>query len=115
MIRHCSLFKFKQGTSPQAIDEIVERFRALAGQVPAIRSADIGRNIGFHEGNYDIAANVQFDSIDGYREYSEDESHLRFVDDYLRPNLAARVRICIASGAWTSTTRTLPSSGNTGR
>jgi len=91
MIRHCSLFK--QGTSPQTIDDIVDQFRALSNKVPAIRSADIGKNIGFHEDNFDIAANVQFDSIDGYREYSKDEAHLKFVDDYLMPNLEARVAV----------------------
>jgi hypothetical protein len=93
MIRHCSLFKFKQGTSPQTVDEIVEQFRALAGKVPAIRSAVIGKNIGFHDDNYDIAANVQFDSIEGYREYSADKTHLKFVEDYLMPNLDSRVAV----------------------
>jgi hypothetical protein len=93
MIRHCSLFKFKDGTSGESIAEIVEHFRALTDKVPAIRSADIGRNIGFHDGNYDIAANVNFDSIEGYREYSVDATHLKFVDDYLLPNLEVRVAV----------------------
>jgi hypothetical protein len=93
VIRHCSLFKFKLGTSEELIDEILAEFRGLAEKVPSIRSATIGKNIGFHEGNFDIAANVQFESIDGYREYSVDETHLKFVDEYLMPNLEARVAV----------------------
>jgi hypothetical protein len=92
-VRHCSLFSFKTGTADAVIDEIVHRFRALAREVPAIRRAAIGRNIGFHEENYDIAANIEFDTIDGYREYCVDQTHLAFVDEWLLPHLESRVAV----------------------
>jgi hypothetical protein len=93
MIRHCSLFKLKAGTSEQVRDEIVHQFRTLPGRVSSIVSADIGENIGFHDDNYDIAATVTFRSLDGYREYAADETHLAFVDAYLMPNLESRVAV----------------------
>lgn len=93
MVRHCSLFSFKTGTADAVIDEIVHRFRDLAREMPAIRRAAIGRNIGFHEGNYDIAANIEFDTIDGYREYCIDQTHLAFVDEWLLPHLESRVAV----------------------
>jgi hypothetical protein len=55
--------------------------------------AAIGRNIGFHEGNYDIAANIEFDTIDGYREYCVDQTHLAFVAQWLLPHLESRVAV----------------------
>jgi hypothetical protein len=93
MIRHCSLFRFKSGTADAVIDEIVGRFRVVADEVPVIRRAAIGRNIGFHDGNYDIAANIEFDTLDGYREYCVDETHLAFVDEWLLPYLESRVAV----------------------
>ena len=93
MIRHCSLFKFKSDTPTELIDVIVTRFRGLAEEVPMIRRAAIGRNIGFHDDNYDIASNLEFDSLEGYREYCVDETHLAFVDKWLLPHLDSRAAV----------------------
>jgi hypothetical protein len=93
MIRHCSLFKFKDSTSAELLDEIVDRFRVVVAAVPSVRSAVVGPNVGFHEGNYDLAATVEFDSLDGYREYCEDATHLAFVHELLLPNLRERVAV----------------------
>lgn len=93
MIRHCSLFKFKDGTSPELIDEIVAAFRALDGKIPVVKQLTVGRNIGFMPDNYDIAANVLFESIDDYRIYAEDETHWAFVRAYLLPNLETRCAV----------------------
>jgi hypothetical protein len=48
MIRHCSLFKLKAGTSEQTRNEIVRQFHTLPGQVPNIRLAqdDVGGQVG---------------------------------------------------------------------
>jgi hypothetical protein len=93
MIRHCSLFKFTDDTPEELIDEIVVRFRGLMELVPSVRSGVVGKNIGFHDGNYDIAANVHFDSLDGYRDYCVDPTHLEFVEEYLLPKLRERVAV----------------------
>ena len=93
MIKHCSLFKFKEGTSSELIDEIVREFRALSGKVPVVKQLVVGRNIGFMPDNFDIAANLLFDSIDDYRIYASDETHWAFVRAYLLPNLEARYAV----------------------
>jgi hypothetical protein len=93
MIRHCSLFKFKDGTSSDLIDEIMREFRALDGKIPAVKQLIVGRNIGFMADNYDIAANVLFNSIADYKIYTEDETHWTFVRAYLLPNLATRCAV----------------------
>lgn len=93
MIRHCSLFKFKEGTPSALIDEIVAQFRTLSGKVPEVKQLTVGRNIGFMAENYDIAANILFDSIDDYRAYAENKTHWAFVNEYLLPNLEARCAV----------------------
>lgn len=93
MIRHCSLFKFRDGTSPELIDEIVRAFRALDNKIPVVKQLTVGRNVGFMPDNYDIAANVLFESIDDYRIYAEDETHWAFVRAYLLPNLEKRCAV----------------------
>lgn len=114
MIRHCSLFKLKDGVSSELIDEIVREFRALSGKLPSVRQLVIGRNIGFMPDNYDIAANVLFDDIEGYRTYASDETHLAFVRAYLLPNLEARCAIqfdldeAMGEGLTARTTARLP-------
>jgi len=93
VIRHCSLFKFKEGTSADLINEIVREFRALDGKIPVVKKITVGKNIGFMADNYDIAANVLFDSIDDYKTYAEDETHWVFVRAYLLPNLETRCAV----------------------
>jgi hypothetical protein len=93
MIRHCSLFKFKHGTSSELIDTIVSEFRALNGKIPVVKQLVVGRNIGFMADNYDIAANILFDTIDDYRIYAENETHWAFVRTYLLPNLESRCAV----------------------
>lgn len=93
MIRHCSLFKFKESTPSELIDTIVEEFRKLAGKVPVVKELIVGRNIGFMPDNCDIAANLLFESIEDYRIYAEDETHWAFVRAYLLPNLETRCAV----------------------
>jgi len=93
VIRHCSLFKFKQGTSPELIDTIVSEFRALDGKIPVVKQLVVGRNIGFMSDNYDMAANILFDTIDDYRAYAENETHWTFVRTHLLPNLETRCAV----------------------
>ena len=91
MIRHNSLFKFKECTSNELIGEIVRRFRELANTAPSIREMVVGENIGDSPDNFDISSCIHFDSLDGYREYVQNPSHMQFVRDYLLPNLQSRV------------------------
>jgi len=45
VFRHVVLFKFKDGTSPQQIDEVVDAFRALKGKIDAIQDFEFGTDV----------------------------------------------------------------------
>jgi hypothetical protein len=95
MIRHNSLFKFKDGTSAETIAAIVRRFRALAQAIPAIRKMTVGQNIGESPENFDISSCIDFDTLARYYEYCADPAHTDFVHECLLPNLHRRVAVQI--------------------
>lgn len=87
MIVHCSLWKFKDGTTQAAIDDIVREWRALLGRVPSIRGIEIGPDVGNSPENYDLAALVFFDSAKGYEAYRYDLVHLEMGYKYIHPHI----------------------------
>jgi hypothetical protein len=87
MIMHASLWKFKPGTPPAVVERVVREWRLLKEKISAIRHMAVGGNIGSMPDNYSVAACVQFEAIDGYREYVENEHHMNFARTYLLPNI----------------------------
>ncbi|MET4898521.1 Dabb family protein [Sphingomonadaceae bacterium jetA1] len=87
MIVHCSLWKFKDGTSPELVEDIVQRWRALEAIVPSVRKIEAGPDLGNWDENYDIAALIYFDGPEGYESYRTNEDHLAFAMEFLVPNI----------------------------
>lgn len=87
MIVHCSLWKFKSGTTPALVQEIAQAWRELVGRVPSVRKIEVGPDLGNWPENYDLAALVYFDAAEGYEDYRADEVHLAFAHKYLLPNV----------------------------
>jgi hypothetical protein len=44
-LRHVVLFKFKDGTTPAQVEEVVEAFRALKGKISEIQSFEYGTDV----------------------------------------------------------------------
>ncbi|MBG0854063.1 Dabb family protein [Streptomyces spinoverrucosus] len=77
MIRHLVLFKLNEGVErddPRVV-EGVERFRALDGKIPEIRSWELGWNFSDRPIAYDFAINSSFDDQDALRRYVEHPEH----------------------------------------
>ncbi len=45
VLRHVVLFKFKDGTTPQQIDEVIDAFRALKGKIDVIQDFEFGTDV----------------------------------------------------------------------
>jgi hypothetical protein len=45
LLRHVVLFKFKDGTTPAQIDEVVDAFRALKGKIDVIQDFEYGTDV----------------------------------------------------------------------
>lgn len=87
MIVHCSLWKFKEGTTSTLIEEIAGAWRDLEKRIPSILKIEVGPDLGNWPENYDLAALIYFSSAKGYEEYRADALHLSFANKYLVPNI----------------------------
>lgn len=87
MIRNCSLWKFKEGTTPETVAEIVAALRKLPEEIDLVRGISVGADIGDRPGNYDMALMSDFDSFEDYATYREHPAHLRVAEELLIPNI----------------------------
>ncbi len=87
-VRHVVLFKFKDGSSPAQIQEIVAAFAALPQQIPQIRGFEWGTDMspeGLQQG-LTHAFILTFDSAADRDAYLPHPAHKAFVD-VLKPHL----------------------------
>ena len=45
VLRHVVLFKFKDGTTPQQVDEVIDAFRALKSKIDVIQDFEFGTDV----------------------------------------------------------------------
>lgn len=93
MIRHCSLWKFTDSTPAGHIEAVTEAFYAAADAIPSVRACQVGGNIGYLETNSDFALTIDFDDLDGYREYVAHDLHMKLFRQYLEPYLESRTAV----------------------
>ncbi len=75
MIKHVVLFKFKQGASEARFTELEARMKALPGQIPEIRSYELGLDVARSERSYDFALVSAFDDMEALKRYQEHPAH----------------------------------------
>lgn len=83
VITHIVLFKL---ADPADTDEAVERLRSLDGNVPALRSIAVGRNLVESPRAHDVGITATFDDLDGLAAYQADPFH-RTVLDFITPRV----------------------------
>ena len=86
MITHVVLFKLQDLADR---DETIRRLRSLDGNVPVLRSLQVGADVLRSERSYDVALIATFDSLDDLATYNTDPFH-REVIAYVR-GVAERV------------------------
>ncbi len=79
MIKHIVLFKLRDNVPTDVkntrLPDIRKQFLALQGQIPSLRSIEIGLNINPAE-KFDLALVSTFDDLDGLNAYATDPRHL---------------------------------------
>lgn len=93
MLRHAAVFRWIEGTTPEQVEELAAALRALPAQVPAIRSYEVGSDLGLGEGRWDFAVVASFDDADGYQDYIDHPAHQAIATDLIPPIRADRVHI----------------------
>ena len=90
MIRHCSLWKFTDAAPTDLVERLRERFREAADLIPSVRRCETGGDLGYRDTNYDFAITIDFDDLDGYREYVVHDAHMSLFRELLEPYLHTR-------------------------
>jgi len=81
VITHVVLFKLKDPSAD--LDEAVRRLRSLDGNVPVLRTLDVGVDALHSERSYDIGLIGTLDSLEDLATYQDDPFH-REVALYMR-------------------------------
>jgi hypothetical protein len=94
VIRHVVLLKL---TDPSLAAEAAKRLEALAGEIPSVRSLEVGVDVLRSDSSYDVALVTTHDDLDGLRAYAEHPAHVEFLA-WVRPHLADRVVVDAETG-----------------
>jgi hypothetical protein len=90
MIRHCVMFRWKDGTSARTIGEVEAALAKLPAAIPAIAAYSFGRDIEVNDGNYEFAVVADFATLDDYLVYRDHPDHKQVIVDVIVPNIADR-------------------------
>lgn len=91
MIRHHVLITLNDDAKDVA-DQIVAELAAYAPTCATVRDYKVGRDIGLAEGTATVAVVAEFDDVDGYQFYAQDEGHVEIIQRLILPNAAGLVR-----------------------
>lgn len=79
MIKHIVLFKLRddvaESVKSSRLPEIREKFMALMGVIPTLRSIEIGLNVNPKE-KFDLSLEATFDDMEGLAAYATDPRHV---------------------------------------
>lgn len=92
-IRHCVFLRMREGIGPREVEGLVEALRALPGQIPEIRGYEVGVDLGWREGNPDVAVVATFDDETGWRAYVEHPAHIAVIEQHIEPFVAERASV----------------------
>lgn len=90
MIRHCVLLTWKDSTTPEQIQTVIDGLGQLPGEIPEIKSYVFSQDLGLAPDNASLAVIGAFDDLDGYKAYATNKTHLRLLTEHIKPILAGR-------------------------
>ena len=80
MMQHFVCFKFKDGTSPEAVQQHLDMFTELKDKIPQIVDYAGGPVVPGAAQKFDTAHNVVFASLDDLNIYLPHEAHQQFIE-----------------------------------
>lgn len=90
MVRHVAVFRWNEGTPPEAIAEAKRRLDALPALIAQVRGFTCGADVGGADGHWDFAVVADFDDLADYRVYAAHPDHLAAVRESIAPHRAER-------------------------
>jgi len=92
-MRHVVLFRWKEGTPPEAVDAIAGALRGLTASMPVVRAYACGPSLGLSEGSFDFGIVGEFATVEDWATYRDDPTHQAIIRDQIRPIMAERSAI----------------------
>jgi hypothetical protein len=85
MRRHYILWKFKEGVTPEQIDEAFRHVDGLATAVPGIISIRNGPNLAPRGGGYSHFSEMLFENANAHQAYNTHPAHVDVANNHTRP------------------------------
>ena len=92
MIKHIVCFKLAD-SSEASKNKAKEVLMSMVGNVPTIRSIEVGTDFLGSERSYDVILQVVLDDRAALDEYQDDKYHCEVVKTYMRANMTGSVAI----------------------
>ena len=89
MFTHVVLFKLKDSND---LETAVSTLRSLEGNVPTLKSIEVGTDVIHSQRSYDIALITRFDDLAAYQVYADHPNHLP-VMDYMKSVVESAVAV----------------------
>jgi hypothetical protein len=94
VLRHVAVFRWAEGTLPDAVDNVAAGLAGLPAAIPEIRGYWFGPDAGLGiSANADFAVVAEFDDADGYASYANHPAHQDVLVRLLRPLMAERLSV----------------------
>jgi hypothetical protein len=88
MIEHIVIMRWNEGTTPQAIEAVLEALRALKNKIPNILDLTCGENFSDRSKGYTHALVVRFPDRAALANYIQHPDHQAVVQGLINPILA---------------------------
>ena len=93
MIRHCVVLRWNPSASEEGRANALRALRSLPDQIDEIAGFTVGGDLGFGEGNHDLAIVADFRSPEDYLTYAGHPDHLAVLRDHVKPVLESRAAV----------------------
>jgi hypothetical protein len=97
VLTHIVLITAADDATDEQVDAIVAGLRELPAQIDAIRTYEVGRDLGLAEGNASIAIQATFASPEDLEAYIVHPAHQKVVTELIRPVAASVSRAQVAA------------------
>ena len=99
MIRHIFVGTAKEEVTPEQIEELLNAWRELPGQIAELRSLTPGRNISPRDQKYTVALVADFDDMEAWNRYMDHPAHLaisqRLTSHLIKADSRAAIQISV--------------------
>jgi hypothetical protein len=89
-LRHIALLTFRDDTTDEQVEAIIEALEELPGKIPELVSYVVATDAGVDEGNASLAIVAEFDSAEGYEAYRDHPAHRAVATQLIIPVLIGR-------------------------